>query len=103
MSNRNESRDTLLVLAGAVVGGAVGAGLGILFAPQSGEETRKQIKDKATDIKDKVEDEYVPKIKEEVNKRVAEAVDSVNKVTDDLQEELAELKAEKTKSSKKKS
>jgi len=38
------------MLAGAVVGGAVA----LLFAPKSGKETRAVIKEKASDIKDKV-------------------------------------------------
>jgi gas vesicle protein len=39
------------------VGGAVlGAVAGILFAPKSGEETRKEIKDYASKVKDEVAD-----------------------------------------------
>ena len=33
-------------IAGFIVGGAVGAVIGILLAPQSGEETREQIGNK---------------------------------------------------------
>ena len=40
------------VLAGAVVGAAVA----LLFAPQSGKETRKMIKDKTIDVVDTVKE-----------------------------------------------
>ena len=40
-------------LSGFVVGGLVGAVAALLMAPQSGEETRAQIKDKSIEIKDK--------------------------------------------------
>ena len=38
--------------AGLVIGGLVGASLALLLAPQSGEETRGQIKDKSLELKD---------------------------------------------------
>jgi gas vesicle protein len=40
------------VIAGFLCGVAAGALAGILLAPNSGEETRKIIADKATDLKD---------------------------------------------------
>jgi gas vesicle protein len=42
-------------LIGFVVGGLIGAGLGLLFAPQSGEETRELLKDKFLELKEKAE------------------------------------------------
>ncbi len=41
--------------AGLVIGGLVGAALATLLAPQSGEETRAQIRDKGLEIKDRAE------------------------------------------------
>jgi gas vesicle protein len=38
--------------AGLVIGGLVGAALALLLAPQSGEETRAQIRDKSLEYKD---------------------------------------------------
>jgi gas vesicle protein len=43
-------------LFGILLGGIVGAALGLLFAPQSGEETREMIRDKGIEIRDKVEE-----------------------------------------------
>lgn len=40
-------------LAGFLVGGLVGAGVALLLAPQSGEETRTLIKDKSIELRDK--------------------------------------------------
>jgi len=81
MNNKDSS--TIYFLAGLLLGGLVGAGVGLLVAPESGEQTRAKLKkqgekviknsmktwqefektqlkpaiDKATeDIKDKVED-----------------------------------------------
>ena len=33
-----------------VIGAAIGAGLGVLFAPKKGSEVRKQLKDKIDDL-----------------------------------------------------
>jgi len=41
-------------VAGFLVGVGVGAGLGILLAPAPGSETRQAVRDKATDVKNKV-------------------------------------------------
>jgi gas vesicle protein len=51
------------LLAGAVIGGVIA----LLYAPQSGKETRQQIKEKATEIAGAVKDkttEVVDAIKE---------------------------------------
>lgn len=39
-------------MTGAMFGGLVGGALGLLYAPRSGEETRKLIRDKSTEMKD---------------------------------------------------
>jgi len=41
---------------GVLVGSIVGAAVGLLLAPQSGEETREVIGESARDIRDKVRD-----------------------------------------------
>ena len=49
------------VIAGLVIGGAIGSVLGLAFAPQRGEKTRKELKkktDKAVEIGQKMYDEY---------------------------------------------
>jgi len=51
------------VLLSFLLGGVVGAGLALLFAPQSGRETRQKIKDLTDDVKEKSA-EYVNQVKE---------------------------------------
>ena len=60
---RDEGYSSGSVLLSFLLGGVVGAGLALLFAPQSGRETRQQIKDLTDDVKDKTT-EYVKQAKE---------------------------------------
>ena len=59
------------VLLSFLLGGVVGAGLALLFAPQSGRETRQKIKDLADDVKEKSA-EYVNQAKEKAASLVEE-------------------------------
>lgn len=52
MSDRDEFG---AFLVGFVVGGLTGAVVSLLFAPQSGEETRALIKDKSIELRDKAQ------------------------------------------------
>ncbi len=67
-----------------LAGIAVGAGLGILFAPKSGEETRKALKAKLDEFVKQVKEIDIDEVKEEFDKKVAE-----------IREELADLDREK--------
>ncbi|MDR0723822.1 MAG: YtxH domain-containing protein [Endomicrobium sp.] len=49
----SESKDTFFAF---LLGGVVGAAIGILYAPKSGKETRKNIKRLSEDIVDNVND-----------------------------------------------
>lgn len=65
--SRDEDSDILAFFAGAVLGGTIGAGLALLFAPQSGKETRKLVKEKMKDVSADVKEfgeEMVPKIRD---------------------------------------
>ncbi len=74
------SHVVLAFLGGAVVGGA----LGILFAPQSGKETRE-------DIRDFVEDE-IGQAKKFVNKNVTKAKKAVARGRRVVEKEIAGAK-----------
>lgn len=67
-----------------LAGAAIGAGLGILFAPKKGTETRKELKEKL--------DELLVKVKNIDTKEVKETIE--NKIAD-LKKELADLDKEK--------
>jgi len=54
------------ILVSFLIGGIVGAGLALLFAPQTGRKTRKQIADLAEDVRDYTSD-YAKKLKEKVS------------------------------------
>jgi gas vesicle protein len=60
---RDEGYSSGSVLLSFLLGGVVGAGLALLFAPQSGRETRQKIRDLTDEVKDKTT-EYVKQAKE---------------------------------------
>jgi gas vesicle protein len=49
---QNGSGNPLKVLAGILIGGLTGAAVMLLLAPQSGKDTRKQIRDKSIELRD---------------------------------------------------
>lgn len=72
MSDQNDSFGAFL--AGLVLGGLAGGIVALLFAPQSGEETRTVIRDKAIELRDKASDTY-----EETLSRAEKAADEAVK------------------------
>ena len=52
----DNSGDLGSFLAGFMIGGLIGAGVALLMAPQSGEETRAYIKDKSIELRDQAVD-----------------------------------------------
>lgn len=57
------------ILLSFLLGGLVGAGVALLFAPRSGEETRRKIKELTEEVKEKAED-YVEQVKGKVTSTV---------------------------------
>ncbi|MRR16484.1 MAG: YtxH domain-containing protein [Deltaproteobacteria bacterium] len=46
------------LVKGLLIGGLIGAAIGVLFAPKSGKETRQDIADKADELLSKAKEEY---------------------------------------------
>ena len=55
-----------------VLGAALGAGLGVLFAPKAGSETRKELKAKIDDLLAKLKDLDVVEVKENIEAKIFE-------------------------------
>ena len=53
------------ILVSFLVGGIVGAGLALLFAPQTGRKTRRKIADLTDDVKDYATD-FTEKLKNKI-------------------------------------
>ena len=58
-------------------GAAIGAGLGVLFAPRSGKETRKILKDKMDELIDKAKNVSAADIQEAIEKKVNEIKEAI--------------------------
>lgn len=71
-------------LGGFLVGAAIGAGLGILFAPKKGSETRRELKEKLDELATKVKGIDAKEVKESIELKIAE-----------IKAELSELDKEK--------
>jgi gas vesicle protein len=70
-----------------VLGAALGAGLALLLAPASGEETRERLRREARRLKSSAEDayddfkEHFEEFREDVEEKVEDAKDSVARAT----------------------
>ena len=78
------SKEKSVGLGKFLAGAAVGAGLGILFAPKSGSETRKELKKKLDDLVAQVKKIDIKEVKADFDKKVEE-----------IKEGLADLDREK--------
>jgi gas vesicle protein len=106
--DRHSLSGFVIFLAGA----AVGAGLALLYAPQSGAETRKKIKETsekvAEDIKvnyEKISDEAkksIEQVKQTAEKAIENVKTFVDKAKDGLKQEIKAELEETTEAPKKK-
>jgi len=81
----NSSSSGFAFIAGLVVGGAVGAIAGLLFAPETGEETRKKVTEKSKEWADEFNNKFddlkdsMTEVMEDVKKGSAEVMEDVKK------------------------
>lgn len=73
-------------IAGCVVGGVIGAIAGILLAPQSGEDTRENIKDLSRDVADRTD----RKVKE-LQEKAENIISDIQTRGDELMEKLQNM------------
>lgn len=66
------------VLLSFFIGGIIGAGVALLTAPKTGEETRRIIKDFADEAKDKAE-EYIGQVKDKAGSFVDKGKDFIDR------------------------
>ena len=59
---------------GFLFGALVGAGLGVLFAPKSGKETRQELKEKMDELVKKVKELDKEEVKEAFLKKIEEII-----------------------------
>lgn len=69
-------------LAGFIIGGVAGAVVALLFAPQSGEETRALIKDKAIELSERASEKF-----DEVSTKAEALAKETYKKAEDLYEQ----------------
>jgi gas vesicle protein len=90
-------------LSGLFIGGMLGAVIGLLLAPQSGQETRAQLREPGIELKDELQEraaelqEKVPTIVEEQRARIQEAYEKGKAAAAKRRQEiLGALEAEST-------
>ena len=78
-------------------GAALGAGLGLLFAPKKGSALRAELKDKIDDLIVKLKEIDVEDVKEEFDKKLAEIKEELDDLDKEKVLKIAEKKAEELK------
>lgn len=78
-------------------GALVGAGLGIIFAPKSGSETRKELKKKFNELIDKAREIDIEEVEATVENRISELKEELNDLDKEKVLAIARKKASQIK------
>jgi gas vesicle protein len=79
--------------AGLIIGGLVGAAVALLMAPQSGEETRAQIRDTSLELRDRA-NEVIVEAREKAEAITADARRRAEEITSDARKRAEEIVAD---------
>jgi gas vesicle protein len=91
-------KNTGLFLGGLILGAAAGAALALLYAPQTGEDTRRQIKIKIEELEEELDKmrntmkEKGTEMKEEARKRVQDLETRIEKLMDEYRKAPEKVK-----------
>lgn len=78
-----------------VLGAAIGAGIGLLFAPRSGKETRKILKDKMDDLVKKAKELDKEEVKTAIEAKINEIKEGIKNLDKETAVELAKKQGKK--------
>ena len=91
MSNQESEFGTFVV--GFFFGAMLGAAAGLLFAPQSGQETRDQIREKSIELSEQAT-EKAEEAREKAESLLADAREKFEEATKELQSRAHEMQAQ---------
>jgi gas vesicle protein len=83
MSKHDNENSTMSVISAFALGSLIGAGIALLMAPQSGEETRRQLADRGMEIRDRAE-ETIEQTRHRAEKTLDDVADRAKHQTDEL-------------------
>ena len=84
-------------VATAAISMAAGAGLGMMFAPKKGEDLRKDLKNKISELTEKIKNTSIKDIKENLQKSLYKIEKDLEDLDKEKVKKVAEKKAEEIK------
>lgn len=93
MASNDSGAEMGAFFAGVLIGGLIGAATALLMAPQSGEETRRQIGRASNDIRDRAQD-TLEDTRERAEAMIADARRRAERIVEEARERAEQIAAE---------